>query len=480
MDVGLAETTALVVATLTYYGVIAAIIVRIILQRRDSPSTLAWIFFLLLVPGLGVAAFWVLGGNQLRLRRWRSRHAGATIGPRLEPLTALTDASGDPPPFPADRGMLELARRLDGMNAQPDNAVELYRDGALAFDALEAAIDGAQHHVHAIYYIWLTDRTGERMRDALVRACQRGVQVRLLLDDVGSYTTPDSFFGDLVGAGGQLARFLPLSRLGRRLSLNHRNHRKVLVVDGKVGFTGGMNIGDDYAGIGAPWSDAHIRVDGPAVHRLQEIFCQDWYESADEDLAQACYFPDPGAPGAAWVQFVDSGPHADRWNAIHTVLFAAVGLARERVWLETPYFIPDRPMALALAAAALRGVDVRLLLPGRSDHPLVLWAGRSYYSDLLEAGVKIYELPKAFLHAKTACFDGVAATVGSANMDQRSFGLNFEANALVYDQAVAASLERSFLEIQAKATPVDPEVFAQRGRVQRLLEASSRLLSPII
>ncbi|RMG12760.1 MAG: cardiolipin synthase [Planctomycetota bacterium] len=468
---------AFAVALLNYALVAWLIVSLVYYQRRESTATWAWIFFLLLVPYLGVVAFWLLGSNRLRFRRWRRRRlkAGAS-SIALRPTAPLPTGC----PFPADPGLLELAERLDGVNARPWNAVTLYREGEATFAAIEEAIDSAHDHVHLTYYIWRPDRTGKRLRDALVRAARRGVAVRLLLDDVGCLGTPQAFFAPLAAAGGQIVRFLPLSRLGRRLSLNHRNHRKIVVVDGAAGFTGGMNVGDEYAGLQGPWLDAHVRVRGPAVQRLQEIFCEDWYHTTGEDLGADRYFPPPSTAGEEWVQFVASGPTTDRWHAIHTILFAAINRAQRRVWLETPYFVPDVAMALSLETAALRGVDVRLVLPGRSDHQVVLYAGRSFYARLLAAGVRIYEVPKGFLHAKTATIDGRVATVGSANLDQRSFRLNFEANAFFYGPTVAGALEASFERILERAREVDRAAHRRRPRRQRALEAVARLLSPVL
>jgi cardiolipin synthase len=471
-------TLLLLVLGALNYLVVGGLIAWIVFQRRDTRATWAWIFFLVLVPSLGLLVFWVVGFASLRHRRWRRKRADSPIGDRLEPL--VRGAPLDPTGFPADPGLHRLACRLDGMAAQPGNSVTLYREGRVLFDDLEAAIDEATHHVHLVYYLWEPDSTGQRIRAALMRAAQRGVEVRLLIDDVGCFATPAVFFRPLQSAGGRVARFLPLSLFARGLGLNHRNHRKIVIVDGAMGFAGGMNVGDTYAGVGAPWQDAHARVAGPAVQRLQEIFAQDWFQTTEEDLAQPEFFPAIPAQGEEWVQFVASGPAEERWTSIHTVLFTAITQSKERVWLETPYFVPDPAMALALEAAALRGVDVRLLLPGHSDHRVVLYAGRFYYPSLVAAGVRIYEVPRVFLHAKTVTIDTLVASVGSANLDQRSFRLNFEANAFFYGPALAGALERSFEATQREATPVTEDTLRQRSRRRRALEALARLLGPVL
>lgn len=459
-------------------AIIAILLPTVILQRKESGATLAWILAIVLVPFLGLLAFWLFGTTRLRLRRRKRRRIEARLAPALHKLQAQSStelsAGGVPP------SLLKLTEHLDKTGPQPGNEVTLLREGQAAFAALEAAIDRSRHHIHMLYYIWEPDRTGARLRDALLRASRRGVEVRLLLDDVGSRSVRQEFFQVLLEAGGRVERFLRVNPLGRQLGLNNRNHRKIVVVDGETGFTGSMNVGDVYAGLGEPWRDLHARIQGPVVHSLQEIFCQDWYQATGDDLVNANYFPQIPGTGNVWAQILASGPADERWRAIHTLLFAAITLARQRVWIVTPYFVPDPPIVMALQTAALRGVDVRLLLPGCSDHPLVLHAGRSFLDELLAAGVQILELHEAMPHAKTATIDGIVSTLGSANMDQRSFRLNFEANVFFFDAEVAAELERDFLVLCSKATAIT--VLGRQGisRRQRLTEGLGRVLAPLL
>jgi cardiolipin synthase len=459
-------------------AIVAVLVPTVILQRRESGATLAWILVIVLIPFLGLLTFWVFGTTRLHLRRRKRRRIEARLAPALHKLQAQSSTKlpvADLPP-----SLIKLAKKLDEAGPQPGNEVALLRQGPMAFDALETAINRSRHHVHLVYYIWEPDRTGERMRDALTRACRRGVEVRLLLDDVGSRSTRQGFFQGLLEAGGRVERFLPVNPLSRQLALNNRNHRKIVVVDGETGFTGGMNVGDVYAGLGEPCGDLHARIRGPVVHSLQELFCQDWYHATGDDLVSTAYFPQIEGSGNVWAQLLASGPADERWRAIHTLLFAAINLAQERVWVETPYFVPDPPILMALQTAALRGVDVRLLLPGRSDHPLVLHAGRSFMDQLLAAGVRVFELQDTIPHAKTITVDGSFSTLGSANMDQRSFRLNFEANLFFYGTAVAGELERDFLTICTEArevTAVNRQGISQR---QRLAEGIGRVLAPLL
>lgn len=459
-------------------AIIVVLIPTVILQRRESGATLAWILVIVLLPFLGLLAFWVFGTTRLHLRRRKRRRIEARLAPALHKLQA--QSSTDRPVADLPPSLLLLAEKLDEAGPQPGNEVALLRQGPAAFDAIEAAFDRSHHHIHLVYYIWEPDRTGARLRDALTRACRRGVEVRLLLDDVGSRSARQGFFRGLVKAGGRVERFLPVDPLSRQLALNNRNHRKIVVVDGETGFTGGMNVGDVYAGLDEPWRDLHARICGPVVHSLQELFCQDWYHATGDDLVSAAYFPQITGSGNVWAQLLASGPADERWRAIHTLLFAAINLARERVWVETPYFVPDPPIVMALQTAALRGVNVRLLLPGRSDHPLVFHAGRSFLDGLLAAGVQVFEVQDAMPHAKTVTIDGVFSTLGSANMDQRSFRLNFEANLFFYGAEVAGELERDFLSLCTGAkevTALNRQGISQR---QRLAEGIGRVLAPLL
>jgi cardiolipin synthase len=459
-------------------AIIVALLPTVILQRKESGATLAWILVIVLVPFLGLLAFWLFGTTRLRLRRRKRRRVEARLAPALHKLQLQSSnnlsAGGVPP------SLLRLTQNLDEAGLQPGNEVTLLSEGPKAFDALEEAINSSRHHIHLVYYIWEPDRTGARMRDALVRASRRGVEVRLLLDDVGSRSTRKEFFQALLEAGGRVERFLRVNPLSRQLGLNNRNHRKIVVVDGETGFTGGMNVGDVYAGLGEPWIDLHACIRGPVVHSLQEIFCQDWYQSTGDDLVNADYFPQISGAGNVWAQLLASGPADERWRAIHALLFAAITLAQERVWIMTPYFVPDPPIAMALQTTALRGVDVRLLLPGRSDHPLVMHAGRSFLDELLDADVQVFELHDAMPHAKTVTIDSKVSTLGSANMDQRSFRLNFEAIVLFFDADVAAELERDFLALCTKAVAITGLSRKGISRPQRLAEGIGRVLAPLL
>lgn len=458
--------------------IVVVLIPTILLQRRESGATLAWIMVILFIPFLGLIAFWLLGTTRLHLRRRKRRHVESLLTPEIQRLQSHAEYSH--PSKDAPKSLIQLARKFDGTGPLAGNRIEIFRQGCTLFDTLEDAIDNATHHIHLEYYIWQPDGTGQRIRDALANAAQRGVQVRLLIDDVGSRAIKNHFFKPLAQAGGQVERFLPLNPLNRHFALNNRNHRKIVIIDGRLAFIGGMNIGDEYAARGEPWIDLHARVQGPVVHSIQEIFCQDWYHASAEDLASRQCFPAADYAGPVQAQFLSSGPADERWRSIHIFIFAAINLARRKVYIETPYFVPDQAILLALRTAALRGVDVRLLLPGRSDHPLVLYAGRSFQDELLTAGVRIFELNNSMTHAKTMTIDGYLSTIGSANMDQRSFRLNFESNLFFLDSSVSQQMEQDFLALCSSALEIRLEQRKNLPATRKLIESVCRVLSPLL
>ncbi|MBK8453964.1 MAG: cardiolipin synthase [Thiofilum sp.] len=458
--------------------IIAVLLPIVIMQRRESGATLAWALAIIFIPIIGLLGFWLFGTTRLYFRKRKRRKVEAELAPDIKRLKLDIQQEAQLIGIPAS--IVHLAHQLDKIGPSDGNQVQIYREGATTFHAIETAFDEAKHHIHVLYYIWEADATGRRMRDALIRAAQRGVEVRVLVDDVGSRHTRRHFFKPLQQVGGQVGRFLKVNLLSRRININHRNHRKIIVIDGDIAFTGGMNIGNVYAGLAEPWLDLHAQIRGPVAKDLQETFCEDWYHATGENLVKSIYFPVSVLEGAVSAQFLASGPADQGWQAIYTMLFAAMGMATERIWVETPYFVPDRPLMLALQTAALRGVDVRLLLPAKSDHPLVYYAGRSFWDDLLRAGARIFEYYPAMIHAKAVMIDSHFVTLGSTNMDQRSFRLNFEGNLFIYDAPIAAQLRQDFLDLCHQAREVTLKMRARLPLIERFKESITHILAPLL
>ena len=442
--------------------------------KREPQSAIAWSLTVLLLPFVGAFLFLVFGYQVVhRLRRRRARSKA------YKKFTARADATSAGVPKRWDV-LARLGHHGDGFPVTGGNAVALYHEGAPAFDAMLASIERAQHHVHAQFFIVRADATGTKFIDALCACARRGVQVRFLVDSVGSYALPRRLFRQVEEAGGRAATFLPLRN---PLRVNLRNHRKILVVDGHTGFCGGLNLGTEYLGEQPKfgyWRDTHFRISGPAVEGLQHTFLDDWHFTTDEAVKGDAYFPTqfPDA-GAALAQVVASGPDAE-YKAVRETYVAAIMRARERVWIASPYFVPDAGFRDALLLAARSGVDVRLLCLFRPDKWLPFLAARYYWTDLLAAGVKVYQYTRGMMHGKYVLVDGEWASVGSANTDNRSLFLNFEYNCQFFDAAVVKELEDAYLTDLEWSLRLDAEVYANRPLVGRLAENAARLFSPVL
>ena len=450
----------------------------ILLRRRARPvACVGWIFAVVTLPGLGLALWLLLGRTHLERKRRKRRQASAQVSQNLASLRDRLDAEADPnlrSPLMLRYIPTDLEDAI--FAATSGNEVELLVDGAAVYNAMDEAIRSAQHHVHLSYYIWRTDTVGTHFRDMLCERAREGVEVRALYDAVGSPGVGRSFVKPLVDAGGRSEPFLPL-RPWRASSINFRNHRKILIVDGRVAFVGGLNLGEDYTG---DWHDFAVRLSGPVVNQLQETFADDWFFASSEDLASDAYFHSWSArPNLSTCSVVSSGP-TDRGSPLHDALFAAINEARTRVYIVTPYFVPGPAMISALRVARLRDVDVRLLLPQKADVPLMRRIARSYYPDLLRVGVRIYEYSPAVLHGKLAVFDDALSYIGSANLDTRSFRYNFETSCFVADkqlnERIVTNLRRDF----DQSHEVDLDKIESMPWSSRVFDAAAHLLSPLV
>lgn len=480
-------TVAYVLIVLAHLVVILFVL---LLERRQPAATLAWLLTLVFLPVVGILLY-MLFGVPTGMRRSRKL---AQVTLRLQEVferhrLAEKLCVERNPALSEGRtvAMFKLSANIASMPASVGNRTAILINGAATYRALLAAFKVARHHIHVQFYIVQPDRWGQVLRDHLAVRARAGVEVRVLVDGVGSFSLPRGFWDPLLAAGGKVAVFKPVrlfARFRRRDRIDFRNHRKIVVIDGRTGFTGGINIGSEYLGMKPElghWRDTHMQIDGPAALSLQATFAEDWYVTTLELLDAEGYYPEPthAGPGGDVVQIVDSGPDR-RWSPIQQFYFQAVALAQSRVWITSPYFIPDEAMLQALVGAALRGVDVRILLPSKSDVTLISMASRSYYDTLLNAGVRVFEYARGFVHAKTLVVDEWMGTIGSANLDMRSFYLNYEVNAFVYSRGFANSLASTFLEDLRDAQEVT--LAAERGRSlpARMLQALARLLSPLL
>lgn len=450
----------------------------VLAQKSKTPSaTLAWVWAILLLPVLGAVFFLLFGSERVQRKRLRMVMSyKQALG-----LTGEGDGAKDCGGIDLAKTWPEL-RRINGMEATMGNAVELLPDGAVFFPRLMEVIRGARERLYVQFYIWRMDETGRKVRDELTAAARRGVKVRLMLDEVGCMWTWRRFFKEFEAAGGKFSWFGTFRPRRGAFHLNLRNHGKLVVADGEIALTGGMNIGDEYwTGKEGelPYRDLQMAVRGPVVTQLLQRFAQDWFFATQETLTGQQHYPKQEPPGDVSVQVVAGGPDNDL-NEIQLSVLSVLHRAQKRVWMMTPYFVPEPPLLTALQLAAMRGVDVRIIVPNKGDHAYLTAVTRSYYEELLPHGVRIYEYRPRMLHAKVTTIDGLYAMAGSANLDIRSLRINFELNLLVAGPGLIEKFEAMFERDFAVADRVRLTKFQQRPLKAKVAEAICRPLAPML
>lgn len=463
------------------YGVLTAW--HALLYKRDPRAALGWIVTALAIPGIGPVLYWLLGVNRIRTRGrgWQEGGQGLPMrvaqqvdGAGAMAPTALASYRECYAPY------LSLAEAVTRRPLLCGNDIEILFNGDGAYPAMLQAVEDAHRHIYLSSYIFESNATGRRFVEALARAVKRGVEVRVLVDALGECYSWPRISSLLHRHNVPVARFLPFSLGGRGMHFNLRNHRKLLVVDGRLGFTGGMNIGDRHLVAGASAGgvkDLHFRIAGPVAGQMQDAFCEDWAFATGERLSPSAVSDDTA--GQAICRGISAGPNED-FEKLHWLLTGVLAVARQRVCIMTPYFIPDRGLMTALNSAALRGVEVELLLPERSNLPLVHWASRSYLWELLQYGVRIYWQPPPFDHTKLLLVDHQYSQVGSANLDPRSLRLNFEFNLEIFDAAVNARLAGHFAACRNAARRVTLEEVDGRPLPVKMRDATAKLFSPYL
>ncbi len=474
-------------------------IVIVFYERKNPAVTWAWLMVTLILPYVGFIIYLVIGLDS-RKHRIFSEKAKKDEEFFLSFLSYENNKaffSQDTLDRISAREVLDFdnANRLNdlvymnfvsGKGALTgNNTVTIFHEGVSLFDSLLAEIEKAESFVHVQYYIFNKDETGKALIDVLTRKAAQGVEVRLFVDGMGCYLTPRSFYKPLEEAGGQVCIFLPPTFV----RINFRNHRKICVIDGKVGYVGGVNIGDEYLGkvkrFGF-WRDTHIKIEGEAVSQLQLRFVMDWnFSSPDKISLNKKYFPDfiaasdNNPQNKVKIQVVSSGPDTKHPSILYGYT-KMVTEADKYIYLVTPYFVPDDSLFEALRIAALSGIDVRIIIPAKPDHPFVYWASLSYMGELLSAGVRCYKYEKGFVHSKLLIIDGVVSSVGTANLDVRSFKLNFETNAFIYNENITKQFEEQYYKDIEDCTEITLEIYKGRSTMTKIKESISRLLSPML
>ncbi|MGZ9586347.1 cardiolipin synthase [Paenibacillus marinisediminis] len=472
-----------VVSLMTTLGVISLILI-IFMENRHPSSTAAWILVLALVPVVGFIFYLLFGQNYRKRRNFhqkaqRDRHSYGFIDSRvLNEHHMLSGLSLE------QRQMLKLTQRMSKSPVTFATHTEVLTNGEETFSALIRELRRAKHHIHMEYYIYRDDDIGRQIKSILMEKARAGVQVRFMFDAVGSIYLKKSFLNEMRQAGIQVVAFGPMKFRIFTNRMNYRNHRKIVIIDGDVGFIGGLNVGDEYLSRSKTygfWRDTHMIVRGEAVQTLQMIFLQDWRHMTKEELYDSRYFvvSSPIKESAGAVQIIASGPD-QQFQTMKNVFFSMLTSARRSIWMATPYFIPDEDILTAMKVAALSGIEVKLLFPAKPDKWLPFLASHSYFQGLIEAGVKIYEYEKGFLHSKLVIVDGEIATIGTTNLDMRSFYLNFEVNALLVQTKSVDQLVRDFERDLQSTKRIREEHFLHRRIVMRFLESVARLFSPLL
>jgi cardiolipin synthase len=479
---------------LFFFGIniiLAFIIIFLDRDRRDATSTWAWLLLLFVMPILGFILYIFLGrtvklkssyysskGDNVEDSRQRAKN-------QIEKSTGHVSADDDPITKKHEDIVHSLLVKDESFLSN-NNHVDVYTDGHDLFDQMKEDLRNAQNYIHMEYYILELDGIGKEIVEILEQKAKEGLEVKLLYDAVGSKNLHKYKFKEFQEDGGQVeaffkARFIPLLNF----RVNNRNHRKILVIDGKKGYVGGFNIGDEYLGLDEKigyWRDSHLRIQGDGVDALQLSFIQDWNsQTNNEQLGFADkYFPDNAYPGGnVMLQLGLSGP-SDVWHQIEFGYLKMIMSAKESIYIHTPYFVPDKGYINALRIAAKSGIDVQMIIPNKPDQPLVHWATLSSVAELIQDGVKVYTYENGFIHSKMMIIDGEVSSVGSANMDVRSFELNFEVNAFIYNEGIATKLTEAFKEDLKVSKELTKERYDERSGWVKFKQSIAKLASPIL
>jgi len=457
----------------------------LLLEFRRPAHATAWLFILFLFPLVGFILYYFLATEYRRSRKARKRATQdqRRRGKLLSMSATVANASELPTSeFAAEPRLFRTLLKRGELPITTRNRSAVFNNGEDTYAAMLKAIRGATSHIHLSSYIVRDDGVGREFQRELIDKARQGVRVKLLYDGIGSIKLRDSYVRRLEEGGVECACFFPLRPSFLKKRMNYRNHRKITVVDGKVGFIGGINVGDEYIGkhpkLGY-WRDTHLMLEGDSVYWLQEVFLKDWEIATRRKPDEPSFFPPHDVPAGEAVQIVPAGPNR-KGDAIHDSVFAMLNAANNRIWMTTPYFIPSASIAMALRDAAVSGMDVRILIPYVPDTWLVHLATLSYAEELMRSGVRVWQYKKGFVHAKTLVVDRFAAVVGSANMDLRSFYSNFEINAHLYDPSAISRVESDFLKDLEDSQEINLQKFLERSNAQKIKEAMARILSPLL
>jgi len=458
-----------------YWITLVGVVMVVILDNRNPLKTISWVLVLILLPYVGLFLY-IFFGQRYRKVKIISKKSIRSIQNNPAYLYEELDPSNYPPEC---TGLINLLRENNSHPVFSGNQVRLITSGREKFDTLFEDIRQAKKHIHLEYYIIDSSIIGYELQSLLIQKAQEGIEVRVIYDDLGSWHTKNSFFREMRDGGVQVLPFMKVRLPWLSPKTNYRNHRKIVVIDGEIGYTGGFNFADRYldGGIFKFWRDSQVRIEGKGVYGLQTAFLIDWYFISRSLITSKFYFPDIPVKGTCLVQTATSSTDTD-WENIMQGIFKILTTAKSYVYLQSPYFLPSESLLTAMQTAALSGVDVRLMVPADSDTKVALKGMHSYFTEILEAGVKVYIYHKGFMHAKTVVSDDIVSTVGSTNLDYRSFELDFEVNAFIYDETFAKQMKLVFLKDQDDCSQILLQEWSERPRIKRWIESICRVFGP--
>lgn len=476
-EAGIWGIVAVLAFRLVYLAVILFTIVIVLLDNRNPVKTMAWVLVLVFLPVVGLAFYFFFGRNT-RKERLISKKGFSRLSKRPMAEYQAQEALGD---FTGRNQLIPFFHRVSNALPFEGNDVQVFTDGYSMYQELFHRIAKAKHHIHLEFYIFEDDAVGRLLRDLLIDKAREGVSVRLLYDDVGCWDVNPMFYDEMLCEGIEVRSFLKVRFPQFTSKVNYRNHRKLAIIDGKVGFIGGMNIALRYLK-GVPWGvwrDTHICLKGKAVYGIQTAFLTDWFAVDRTLLTSAQYFPKMDTVGTSVAQIVTSDPVGE-WHDIMLGLVKAISCAQRYIYVETPYFLPTEQVMAAFQTAALSGVDVRLMIPKKADAFITHKGTMSYLDELMKSGVKVYFYRAGFLHSKLWVADDEWASVGSTNLDFRSFEHNFEANAFFYDEKTVCTMKEIFLEDMKKCMTLSQKIWDKRSFKNKIVESVVRLLAPLL
>lgn len=464
-------------------------IITVFREKRDIAATWAWLVVLVFLPVIGFIFYLFIGKKPSRkkifdIKNQESIGMSQLVEAQKRRLIEDEHLLSRKQESENTKEIVRLFLEDDGSILTKDNSVHLFTDGFEKYESLISDIYEAKHHVHVMYYIFKNDKIGTRVLKALEERAAAGVEVLVLYDALGSRSLKASFFDHLKSLGGKTQSFFGSRYSIINLRFNYRNHRKIVVIDGKIGYTGGFNVGDEYLGEYKKfgyWRDTHLKIEGSAVLALQNRFLMDWNAASKQDQLtyQEAYFPTIIKKGETNIQIVSSGPDTEI-QQIKKGYIKMISLAKESIFIQTPYFVPDDSLLETLEIAAMSGIDVKIMIPNKPDHPFIYRATTYYAAEMVAAGAQVYIYDNGFLHAKTMVIDGEICSIGTANFDVRSFKLNFEVNAFIYDPKVAKQQEEIFYEDIKKSYLLTQNILNNQSNWLKFNQIFSRLFSPIL